>query len=137
MSESMTAARWIYSTLAADATITAAVTNKIFDNEAPQGVTTPYIIFQQYVPSRSSLGLGAVRIKENVQYVVKLVQVTNSYSAMEAVADRIDELLHAKQTTIASGVILSCVRLNEIKYAEPDEGVVFRHLGGIYALEVQ
>jgi hypothetical protein len=135
--ESGTAARWIVQTLLADSTITAAVGQKVFDTEAPQGALTPYILVEEYF-SRDIMGVGIVRVKADLQYIVKYVKQSMSFVEMEPIADRVDFLLHGGSgTPTGGGSILACQRLRTLKYAEPDEGLTFRHLGGIYFVQVQ
>lgn len=135
--ESDTAARWIVQTLLADATITAAVGQRVFDTEAPQGELTPYILIQEY-HSRDVMGVGPQRFKADLQYIVKYVKQGQSFVEMGSIAERIDTLLHAASgVPNGGGTIVACQRMRTLKYAEPDEGLIFRNLGGIYFLQVQ
>jgi hypothetical protein len=135
--ESGTAARWIVQTLKADATIVAAVGAKVFDTQAPQGTVAPYILVEEY-RSNDIMGVGPIRFKADLQYIVKYVKQTQSFVEMEPVAERIDALLHVGSgAPSGGGTILACQRVRTLKYSEPDEGLEYRHLGGIYFLQVQ
>lgn len=137
--ESGTAARWIYQTLAPDATIQAAVGAQIYDSFIPQGAQAPYIVIREFEPaSRDIMGVGPVRVKADLELSVVFIKAGNSFVEMEPVVARIDELLHGKAgTPVGGGTILACTRRKTIKFAEPDDGVVYRHLGGLYFLQVQ
>ena len=52
-------------------------------------------------------------------------------------ADRIDELLHGVRGSIPGLSVLSCVREAPVAYAEIENGIQYRHLGGLYRLQVR
>lgn len=139
--EHYAADRFLRDTLAADATIAAAVGTRIYVDQVPQGTALPYVLIA-YQGGGDVTILGYQRIMVRGIWSVKLVAQASSYAAavgsttMRAVAQRIDALLHGSEGSNADGQIASCVRTEAIRYPEVDSGVEYRHVGGRFRLEI-
>ncbi len=137
MQESFRAEQWLYSVLSGDAALAALVGTRIYGYVAPTGSASPFVIYS-HQGSHDVRGVGAVRILNSMVYQVKGVGQGSSMSAVKAIADRIDALLHATSGTTDDGRILSCVREQTISYVEIDpSGMRWDHCGGLYRLQVQ
>ena len=136
MHELVIADTWLVATLSGDATIAAAATGGVHDGNAPQGTAAPYVIIA-YQSGSDVVGLGGRRVLTNPLYLVKVVGQAESYADLQPIANRVDQLLHAATGTAAGGRVLSCVRETPVKYPETKNGIPYRHLGGLYRLQVQ
>jgi hypothetical protein len=137
MAETNAAEKWIYATLAADATLTGLVGTRIYRNRVPQDVTSPYpcVVFA-YLSGRDRRGVGTWRAWSNTLYVVRGIDETeNSLGPLKTVADRIDAVLHGASGATSEGTVWAAVR--EEPYSLSEEGPggrIFEHLGGIYRI---
>lgn len=128
--------KWLASVLGADATLSGLVGSRIYSYLAPNGSVFPFIIYA-YQGSIDVIAIGGIRIMNNGVYQVKSVGQSNSMVAQEAIANRIDTLLHGKTGTVAGGIVLACVREQPIAYVENLNGLRYNHLGGLYRTIVQ
>lgn len=128
------AERWLYERLAADPVLAA---YGIHTDLAPQNTPMPYLIIQNQAPGNDLNGLGGRRIKTDPVYVVKAVTAGESYAPLADLAARIDAQLHRQRGDVAGGRVLACVREQPFRLAQFDTSKHYRHLGGIYRLQVQ
>jgi len=134
--------QWLYEVLSSDSTLTGALgdSEALFNSDVPDDqLVWPVVLFGVYSPE-DMMGIGGVRIKSTLDYVVRVVGRDVPFTALNIAASRIDFLLHgARGTTSSGGTILSCVRIRPFSLVEisADPSVRYRHLGGIYRLEVQ
>lgn len=124
---------WLYDTLSADATISAAVNSRIYRNVAPVGATFPYIVMQ-YVSGTDVYAMGGIRVISSVVVIVKAVGSASQYAALVSLADAIDAAISG---AINGQAVLSCLRLTALDYEEERDGVRYHHIGGQYSLVVQ
>lgn len=136
MSEIVRADVWLYGVLSADATLTAAVSSEIHSYLAPSGTTFPYCLYA-FQGGKDVSAIGGIRIMFPGVYQVKAVGQGNSMVGIEAIANRIDTLLHGATGTVSGGVILACVREQPLAYVENSNGIRYNHLGGLYRIIVQ
>ncbi len=139
MAELWSIDQWIYTTLKADAPLTAliggAVTPRIFADIAPQttpAVVLPYVLYQMQAATDLTV-IGAVRVWSNCLYLVRGVAETTSWGGnLETISNRIEIALHAKSGSNASGVIYSAVRESPFRLPEiAADGKQYRHAGVI------
>ncbi len=136
--ETWIADQWLYATLHGDATIVAAVGDRIYADVAPLDAAYPFIVYNLR-SAQDVAGVGAQRILSQLDYQVKAIAQGASYQPIKAIAQRIDELLHRKSGTTTDGTVITAVRLEPVRYPETDaqSGVQYKHLGGIYRLQAQ
>lgn len=128
--------RWLYERLAGDATLSGLVGGRIYAFVAPQGTAFPFVVFA-HQGGHDVLGVGPARVMVSLLYQVKAVGQTAAVADLQPVADRIDALLHGASGAVPDGTILACVREQAIEEAEVDDGVQYRHVGGLYRLIAQ
>lgn len=128
---------WLYSRLAGDATLAAAVGGRIYSYVAPATAATPFVVFSAQSPGYDVMGVGTARVMLNSLYQVKVVVQDASFSTATTAAHRIDALLHGATGAPAGGRVLGCVREGPLAYAEVSDGIEYRHLGGLYRIWVQ
>lgn len=136
MAETVAAEKWLYSVLAADATLTGAVSTRIYAYTAPESATFPLVLFGQQ-SATDLMGVGPYRIWANMLYVVRGVGETASMAGVQTIANRIDTVLHAASGSNVDGIVYACVRVQPFALSETISGRQFRHLGGIYRLFVK
>jgi hypothetical protein len=142
MLEPLVAKSWLRATLAADATLVALVGGagapRIYDGPAPEGSAFPYVVFLPYTRGRDLSVIGEIRVWSELPYIVKAVHQAESYAdPLQTLAERIDALLHRSRGMVAGGEVIACVRTSPLEYPELKHSVQYRHLGGIYKLQVQ
>jgi hypothetical protein len=135
MSETVVADTWLYGRLAGDAELMSGVTG-VFADVAPEGTAFPFVVFS-FQSGRDTVGLGGTRIFTGATYQVKVISDKPSYGAIKALANRIDAVLHQASGAVADGTVISSVREEPVRYTETTAGKQFRHLGGLYRLQVQ
>lgn len=138
--ESTRADAFIYNALSSDTMLVGATMlngNAIYNGNAPQNVPTtgkPFVVFHNQSHGADVNTPQGVRQYMNIVYLVQVIKRGESFTDIESIADRIDQLLHR-----TSGPdVLYCWRIRGFHQAERnDAGQEFRHLGGFYRLYVQ
>ena len=133
--ETWTIDSWLYTTLHGDATLHALVTG-VFADVAPLQQAYPFVVFGLQ-DAGDVLTVNGVRIMTAATYQVRVVTDAESYSAITTAVERIDTLLHRASGSVSGGVIISCVREEPLRYTELQGSKLYRHLGGLYQLQVQ
>lgn len=135
--ETSIADRWLYSVLSNDSTLDTLLGSgdRVWQEQADQGAPMPYVVFQ-YQGGFDVAGVGPTRIMASLLYLVRVIG-TGEFSELEAAADRIDTLLHAKAGEVADGHMFACVREQPFRLIETTDGIVYRHRGGLYRLLAQ
>lgn len=141
MAEVMTADRWLYATLAGDATLANLVggtaSPRIYSDLAPPNASTPYIVYQNQ-SAVDVRGVGTATIMVDSLYLVRGIAPVDSYTGtLENIANRIQTLLHGAAGTAGAGRVLACVREAPFRSPETRDGAIWRHLGGIYRIYPQ
>lgn len=136
MSEAIVVDDHLYDTLHGSATLLAAAPGGIHADVAPQGSTTPFVVFS-LTDAQDVAVIGGSRVLTDATYLVKGVYEGTSYGPLETVADTIDTLLHNTHATTAKGLILAIVRERPVRYSEDVGGTSYRHLGALYRVQVR
>lgn len=136
MNESTRIYQWLYTTLSADPALQSLIGTRIFRLKAPELQPGPFIVYH-VVTGLDVSGLGGVRIMTNTDVVVRAIGLMTQFTQLQAIADRIDAVLHLSVGTANGLRILACTRTDVVDYGEEDEGVDYHHIGGQYRLLVQ
>lgn len=135
--ESNAAERWIYAKLSTDATLITKVGTRTYNTRRPPESALPCVIWQLQSGDDVIL-LGAVRLWSNLRYLVRGIGETGSYGGdLQAIADRIDALLHGASGSNVDGTVWTCVRAAPFQMIETVAGREYRHLGGIYRIQAR
>lgn len=125
---------WLYATLSGDPALAGLVSGRISGTLSVDTLAVPYVTFLMQ-SSRDIAGVGGTRISTDNLYAVKAVAQTGTWDDVNAIAQRIDALLHRPSAVMTQGSgSLSCIREQIIQYPEVEEGLQYRHLGGIYRI---
>lgn len=137
------AAQWIYDTLKADATLTAALSggaNGIYHEVASPGAGFPYVVFflLDAGDTLNTTGTSQEIIWQPTLWLVKGVHKTASYAApLATIESRIFTVLHKKMATLVAGSVWSAVRIRPFQMSETGPGgEQYRHAGGVYRIKV-
>lgn len=136
MVESTIVEAWLYSTLSGSATLKTYVDTRIYSHVAPAGAATPFVLWS-HQSSHDVRGVGPTRVMASYVYQVKVVGQTGGFGGIADAADELDDLLQGATGTTTDGIVLSCVRESTVAYAEVENGVQYRHLGGLYRIFAQ
>ena len=125
---------WLWDTLSADTTLMGLVNDTLSGTLSSEALPVPYVTFLMQ-SSRDVGGTGGTRISTDNLYIVKGVTQGASWDDGEPIAERIDFLLHRPSAVMTSGSgSLTCIREQIVQYPEQQEGLQYRHLGGIYRI---
>lgn len=142
MSETFNAEQWLHGLLTGDdeeGGVNTLTGGRVYAYRAPGGAEYPLVIYG-YQGGHDVRGVGATRIMASLVYQVKAIGRLSAvgFGAIEAIAERLDQLLQgASGSVVDGGLVLSCVREEPIAYPEIDGPYVFSHLGGLYRLQVR
>jgi hypothetical protein len=128
------AEEWLYATLSADGTLAGLVGDRITGTLSPELLVMPYVTFLMQ-SSRDVSAVGGIRISTDNLYLVKAVGQTSTWDDLKPIASRIDYLIHRPGSVMVEGTgSLTCTRERVHQMAEVDEGLQYRHLGGVYRI---
>lgn len=134
--------QWLQARLAGDGTLIALLTDGaagVHADEVPPAGEFPAVV-HQFQGGADQQGASTDRIMLSGLWVVKAIVAGRDYLAAQPAADRVDVLLHgaASSSPVDDGTVFSCVREQPFRLAErTEDGQDFRHLGGVYRIEVQ
>lgn len=124
--------------MAGDLALSTAVSGRVYGDMAPQGSGMPLVLFS-YLGGADKVVTFRTRVT-NAIYLVRAVAGGSSYNTIEAIADRIDEVLSAlpDQGTIVRDIrISSCIREQPHQRKDMENGVPTVYLGGFYRIKYQ
>lgn len=135
--EALTANAWLHAVLSGDAALQGLVGGRIYEQPAPEEAAYPMIVFQnQVLEDRNSL--HGFRMYSIGVWLVRAVGECTSYDPLRAIANRIDAVLHKGAGEVPGmGRVLSCTREGPYALPEQDGDRQYRHLGGLYRIEVE
>jgi hypothetical protein len=122
----------LYARLSTDATLLALVSGA-YRHVAPASASLPFVIFAKQ-SGNCEYTQGGVRTRDLV-YVVKAVDDPQSNNAGAADA-RIDALLTDHLLTLSGATNTYLRRAGDVDFVERVEGVIYRHCGGLYEIQV-
>lgn len=131
------ASTYIYSKITTDATLSAAVGTRVYEDAADKNTAYPCVVFSCTAPD-DSVSVGGVTVKSDLDYTIRVIgqrsQTANSsYALIDAIAERIKTVMHHT----SSGDILSCTRIRPFNRSYEVNGVRYFERGGIYRIMVQ
>jgi len=136
MLETVRVEQWLYRVLSQDMTLGDMVGGRIYAYVAPQDAPFPFILISHQA-GHDVRGVGPARVMVSLVYQVKVVGQGGSFAPLQPIADRIDALLQGASGAVVDGQVLMCVREQPVAYVEVDDGVQYRHLGGLYRIIAQ
>lgn len=137
MAEITTVDAWLYATLSADATLTGLVGTRIYLDQAPEGASFPFVVFQLQAAERDLVVIGGGRVWSSGLWLVRGVDKATSFTTLKSIEARIDALLHAKSGSVTGGTVYECVREEPFRLTEVVDRVRYLHLGGIYRIKAK
>jgi hypothetical protein len=123
----------LYAALNADAALLSLGVTGVFDVQAPESKSLPYVVFSksdgthEYVLSR--------RAWQAHNYVIKAIAKENKDLA-ERIDNRILAVLNLTRPALDNGFVMNLRRDTDISYAEQSGGSTFYHVGGLYEVMV-
>lgn len=136
MIETVRVDEWLHDTLTADAALTALVAGRIYADLAPQTARWPAVVFNEQAPV-DTLGVDGARLLTSGTWQVKVITDEPSWQGLgRQAADRVDDLLHGASGTAGGVTVGTCHREQTVRFVEAVEGKQFRHLGGLYRINV-
>ena len=133
MAELYAVDKWLYTMLSSDTTLMSLATG-IYTFPVPTTAVLPYVVYQEQTPIDIQ-GVGAARIGITGLWLVRGVARATSWGGtLDAIADRIDEVLQAKAGSNIDGVIWACGRERPFRLIENVTTGQYRHAGGQYRI---
>jgi hypothetical protein len=152
MIETVRVDRWLYQTLSQDTVLGDLVHGRIYGYLAPPGATLPYVVYS-HQSGRDVRALGPTRIMTDMVYQIKAIGSGGSFAPLKSIVDRLDDLLQGaagvvidpRSDIMTRGLagqlirrhVLMCVREQPIAYVEVEDGMQYRHLGGLWRIIAQ
>lgn len=137
--EQIIAMQWAKEQLLASTDVTDIVDTRVYYDKMPKDALYPSIVIQ--VQDADDLrGVGSVRIWTDTLLVVKAIAQCADDTVLAPVVRAIDGALNVPTGgTVVSpaGQVTASVRERPFKLIEVDQGVEFRHLGGIFRIHAQ
>ena len=109
------------------------VSDRVYFDVAPQSTSFPLAIFQ-YQTGSDTMVVNARRVFSDMSWIVKAVDRETSIATLRNVAGSIDAALHRAEGTADGGTVLYCTRESPFQLTEEIDGVLYRHLGGVYRI---
>ena len=137
MNEIQRAEKWIYDKLSGAASVTAAVSTRIYGEAgAPERAAFPYALFNLQTGGNDVRGNNTVRLMSAPLFQIKIVTDGAPTSAVRTAVDALDDLFQEAVTEVSEGFVFSSRREFPIKYPERkvDSAGYFTHYGGAYRL---
>lgn len=130
---------WIYSQLATDVQLAAEVGSRIYVDSAPQNATGKLVIFSFLGGADKFQTLNANSRTTNAIYLIRAISPGQSYSLVEAAADRIDVLMIVPNqgALVRDTLITSVVREQPHQRKDLENGTPFVYQGGFYRIRYQ
>lgn len=137
MTTMLTASRWLYTTLAADATIHGIVADRIYvDQDTTQTApASAYPLIELTQMSNMVVrGVGTDNIMWDEIWLVKGISTKSAPTELEPLLNQVRTALHAAAgSTVTSGSVsgtmIACTEERVIQYSEVDNGIPYYHLG--------
>jgi HK97 gp10 family phage protein len=126
---------WLLTTLAASASLTALVSTRIYGYVAPQNSTGNMVIFN-WMGGSDLVAVSGYRALVNGLWQVKAITQSGSFAQAKAIMDIVDGLIHRTTGSTSDSLILSCVREAPVQYVEVTNGIQYRHLGGLFRIQI-
>jgi hypothetical protein len=117
-----------------DTVLAGMVGDRIYSEIAPQGVACPYLVFTHRT-GRDTKAVNKKRLLTQANYVIKVVSSGQTYSGITEIAERMDTILEQARPVV-DGQRVIFTREQPIGYAETSNGMLFRHLGGLYQVTI-
>jgi hypothetical protein len=136
VSETLFVDQWLYDTFRNDSALNNAVGGRFYVDVIPENASYPNVVFTMS-SANDVFGQGTFRIMNRATYHVKVVGQTRSYWEIDPIYRMVDDLLQGKGGDTANAHIFSCMRYSEFRLAEFTNGRDYRHLGGLYQIEMQ
>jgi hypothetical protein len=133
--------RAIYGRLAGDTTLNGMLgspapnyAKSIYHQKAPDGAAFPFVVFSKSAGNPTEAFSDPSALETDI-WLVKGVDRSNSTDTAEAIQARLQALLNDASLSIAGGVTLLYLRrTSDVEYDETEDGVEYKHAGGLYRL---
>lgn len=137
--EPLVVEQWIYSRLTGDAQLMALVGHasdgepKVYSYNAdePTPIEPPCVIFSMNFATDTQTHNGT-SVMAACYYSIRAVVAGSSFVPARDIAARIHAVLSGQQGETPDGTIFGCQRENPLALPQSDNGVPYRHLGGLY-----
>lgn len=138
--EGITVARMIFTRLAQDPALRAllggaqGIQKRIVEGTY-SGTEKEWVTWTVVPDFQDVKGVGAVHIFTRVQFQMKVVVQSTSYSPALPIYQRAHALLESITVPVEpsqGGSVLTCHRVSGVQYPEKTGGIEYRHLGGLY-----
>ncbi len=138
MNPVVAADKFLYGTLAADATLQVLVSHRVHTHLVPEGSRYPLVLITLPGAGRNVNTLEGTVVFADMVYAVRMVDNVSDYADLEEGAFAIQQALQKASGSNESGQIISSIIEAPFAMIEVDrDGYEVRHLGGLYRLHVQ
>lgn len=126
--------QYVYGKLMGDATLVGLVGGRVYADVAPESAEWPLVTFQP-LAAPVTLANGGNKVLAQITYRIKAIGKGTSFAPIAAVADRFDVCL-GQASGSYGGCFAQSILEAEIYLPELVSGVLYRHLGGDYRIDI-
>lgn len=127
VNEQLVASKWLHTTIG---TLSGAISGAFLDL-IPEGVSLPAVRYSA-VSSQDTMPIDGTRVLVQIDWMVLVVRQGLEVAPIVPIANALDGALHGAQG-IADNLRIDCTRRNPFEMIEPDDdGIQYRHAGGVY-----
>lgn len=142
--EGLAASDWLYDTLTADATLQgllggpSGIAQRVGEGILPTNTALPLVTYTVGPEGNIVAAVGEIELLAQPLVLVKAIGQGQSYGPLYPIFQRVHALLVAQvNRPTPFGLISSVRRTSLVQYPERDNGTEYRHLGGLYAFQIE
>lgn len=126
----------LYDKLRGDSALTDLLpsTTAIYEHEAPENTSPPFVLFEQ--ASGSPSFTLAAKAWDAFTYLVKGITQEDSSKAAKTIAARLEAVLSDTTLTISAHQQMLCRKQSEVKYVEGTGPTRYNHAGALWRIWV-
>lgn len=119
--------------LQAASAVTAAATGGVYPGLPPEGSTFPFISVTTQSAPAALHNFQAIAAEDSI-YLVKAIDQSISPKSVKDINALVRAALNRASISITGYTSLGCLWLQDVEYAEQQDGITYQHEGGLYSL---
>lgn len=128
---------WLYSTLSADAGVTAVFGSSIGTNPLPRETAYPRLTYNCLTPLNDLILVGSEIFYASLRFCVRGIVKGNDTYDIRAGLAAMHTALHGKNGFTDDAYIVSCVRVRPYHLPEISDSIEYTHQGGEYLIRLR
>lgn len=135
--EGLNLSAYVYQRLAQDPALVGMLGAASHITEGPATQEPPFVTFTILDPQDVKV-VGMIQVMARVEVQVRVTIQGSSYATARPIYKRVHQLLEAQSNQVAGGgQLLTIHRVSAVQFPERENGIDYRHIGGLYQAHVQ